>query len=691
MFEWVVDTLPTENFKDFGIAGPNDFIGNDIRIAIQSKLRCPWKNFAPIDYKTRGPIESARIFINNLNDDDKFFIIDNDILYDNTINWNPDLKENDIGVLVQRYDVDGERSPYCHVKIDDNGFVKNMQEKKNIGEHIVLGGYVFGSKKIFEKLFSIFEKSSLSEGEWFMSHLFKIAIETNISVIPIYSHTSVSIGTPDEMDCVLFENRFNVPKLRWVFDLDNTLVTKPEISGKYESVRPNRKVISFVQKLFNTGHHIIINTARGMLSCNEDINTITKNVKPCIELTLKKYDIPYHELILGKPYGDVYIDDKAVNSNDWFGSQECITRSVGYGWDKMVMLDDITDCVTKRNNVCTKKCHYDEYTGYKYYVNNCPEWMKQYTPRIINFDDQLLEIEMEWVDGINVGDMICSGNVTGDVINQIIIFMDRLHNHPCENTLSEINFGHEYLQKLVKRVEMHHDIYKYMNINFNEIETFLREHRPRISLIHGDYWCSNMIWNHATKKLSVLDMRGKIGDILSCCGDSYYDYAKFYQSVLGFDAIVKRKTFIDPLSKNKMLAIIHRYFNDLGIDIDRVQKLACILMVSSLPFHNFDRIAIDMLSTIINDIWPAMINNSTLSQQIKSVFPKAVPVLKYCLDDIIKINTTSSETVIFFEDIDIGTTTTCVKNIHTALFTENSVNDNDDVIKWRYLLRNAKE
>ena len=37
------------------------------------------------------------------------------------------------------------------------------------------------------------------------------------------------------------------------------------------------------------------------------------------ESQLDRWGCKYHQLILGKPNGDVYIDDKGINDNDFFG------------------------------------------------------------------------------------------------------------------------------------------------------------------------------------------------------------------------------------------------------------------------------------------------------------------------------------------------------------------------------------
>jgi len=46
-----------------------------------------------------------------------------------------------------------------------------------------------------------------------------------------------------------------------------------------------------------------------------------KAIEKFYSLTKMQLDIwgcKYHELILGKPSGDIYIDDKGMNANDFF-------------------------------------------------------------------------------------------------------------------------------------------------------------------------------------------------------------------------------------------------------------------------------------------------------------------------------------------------------------------------------------
>src|SRR3954447_16376728 len=93
----------------------------------------------------------------------------------------------------------------------------------------------------------------------------------------------------------------------YCFDLDGTLCTNTE--GEYESARPQPWAIERVNTLRRAGHRILIFTARG--------TTTGIDWRPETERQLAEWGVDYDELILGKPYGDVYIDDKALHADAW--------------------------------------------------------------------------------------------------------------------------------------------------------------------------------------------------------------------------------------------------------------------------------------------------------------------------------------------------------------------------------------
>ena len=95
----------------------------------------------------------------------------------------------------------------------------------------------------------------------------------------------------------------------YCFDLDQTLCLTKET--EYVNSIPIPKRIEKVNKLFHEGHQIIIFTARGSVS-GLDFANLTQS-------QLLAWGVRYHFLLFGKPAADFYIDDKALNSEefDW--------------------------------------------------------------------------------------------------------------------------------------------------------------------------------------------------------------------------------------------------------------------------------------------------------------------------------------------------------------------------------------
>jgi len=94
----------------------------------------------------------------------------------------------------------------------------------------------------------------------------------------------------------------------YCFDIDGTLCTNTE--GAYEHAEPMLDRIVKVNALYEQGHQIILFTARGSTT-GIDWSVVTQQ-------QLTSWGVRYHQLLFGKPFADVFIDDRAVNDKDWF-------------------------------------------------------------------------------------------------------------------------------------------------------------------------------------------------------------------------------------------------------------------------------------------------------------------------------------------------------------------------------------
>lgn len=106
----------------------------------------------------------------------------------------------------------------------------------------------------------------------------------------------------------------------YCFDLDDTICfpnhEAKDSFEKYGKALPCWEIINHIKDLYYNDNEIIIHTARRMLTHNGDLNKIKQDVQEITENWLKEFEVPYNSLIFGKPYADVYIDDKALNVED---------------------------------------------------------------------------------------------------------------------------------------------------------------------------------------------------------------------------------------------------------------------------------------------------------------------------------------------------------------------------------------
>tara|TARA_B100000287_G_scaffold5037_2_gene4932 strand:+ start:10786 stop:11112 length:327 start_codon:yes stop_codon:yes gene_type:complete len=106
--------------------------------------------------------------------------------------------------------------------------------------------------------------------------------------------------------------------MTYVFDIDGTICTST--AGDYENAIPMTERIDKINRLYDEGNKIIFLTARGMGRHNNDLRKAYQEFHNLTIEQLESWGVKYHELYLGKPSGDVYIDDKGEKDEDFFNT-----------------------------------------------------------------------------------------------------------------------------------------------------------------------------------------------------------------------------------------------------------------------------------------------------------------------------------------------------------------------------------
>ncbi|KGB24321.1 putative capsular polysaccharide biosynthesis protein [Acetobacter pomorum] len=109
-------------------------------------------------------------------------------------------------------------------------------------------------------------------------------------------------------------------------DLDDTL-TLTDASKSYSEKKPNIEVVEKLREYKQAGFEIVIQTARNVRTYNGNVGKINANTLPVIIDWLRKHDIPFDEIYVGKPWCGTegfYVDDKAIRPDEFlkYSSEE---------------------------------------------------------------------------------------------------------------------------------------------------------------------------------------------------------------------------------------------------------------------------------------------------------------------------------------------------------------------------------
>lgn len=119
----------------------------------------------------------------------------------------------------------------------------------------------------------------------------------------------------------------------YVFDLDHTLcvpnLDRADLHGRYVEAVPIREMIDMVARLRQEGHTIVIHTARRMLTNKGNVAAVCDEVGQLTVDWLTKHGVRYNDLVFGKPYGDYYVDDKAIRPEELLAAASVSDPSCG--------------------------------------------------------------------------------------------------------------------------------------------------------------------------------------------------------------------------------------------------------------------------------------------------------------------------------------------------------------------------
>ena len=107
--------------------------------------------------------------------------------------------------------------------------------------------------------------------------------------------------------------------MTYCFDIDNTIcITEGFGPDCYKDSEPDVDRISLVNDLYDEGHTIFFLTARGMGRTNNNQQEAHKELYTYTKNQLDSWNVKYHQLFLGKPCADLFVDDRGCLDTDFF-------------------------------------------------------------------------------------------------------------------------------------------------------------------------------------------------------------------------------------------------------------------------------------------------------------------------------------------------------------------------------------
>jgi capsule biosynthesis phosphatase len=567
------------------------------------------KNFPDINFKflcleedTKGASDTVYKMLIHMSKEERikpFFTVDGDTFY--KINIKEIIKKNGNGII---YFKDYHKKPiYSYIQFNEEKKLTKIQEKNKISDNANVGIYIFKDGDTFLEFYKELEELNV-EKEQYISKIFEMMLNKNIEIntFQIKKDNFICLGTPEQVIEFSYNNNTS-DKKRICFDLDNTLVTYPKKKNDYTSCLPIQKNINFLNKLKEEGNYIIIHSARRMKTHNGNLDLVKEDILEITKEQLLKFGIHYDELILGKPYADLYIDDKAINA---FKNLE---KETGFYFKKTGETRNFNSIKFIENKFVEKKSENLNLKGEIFYYKNIPLEIQKFFPKLVSNTDNSYIIEK--IPGITFSDLFVNDLLSEEDLSYLFQIIEEIHNFKFKDE-SQINIYGNYFKKIEKRklkfayhnFEKNFEIFDFLD---RELTRYEKEEIGEKTIIHGDLTFTNIISNKQNSEIKFIDMKGEIGNTNSIYGDKYYDFAKIYHSILGYDFIIKGMEINKEIvSKNKK--IFEEYITKAyGKHIFKeIEILTLSLFVSLIPLHEewkhqkFWKLTLNLFSEISN-------------------------------------------------------------------------------------------
>jgi len=504
---------------------------------------------------SKGAGDTIQQVVRNF-DDRAILCVDCDtILSDTAINKIPSR-----GNMIMSFKDNQKTGLYSYLTIKEDR-ITSIVEKEAISTIANAGVYLFNNKSII-----IENYVENTDGEYYLSKIVTSAIKQNTFTTTDISNEFDCVGTPFQLQN--YCKKLSIKDKVFCFDIDRTLIQDVLLSPN-----PIINNIDYCNYLYDNGAKIILFTARGMLSYNGNIQQIEHNLLPVIKKVIADCNIKHHELIIGKPYADYYIDDKSINSFKDLQKETGVYYAIDNEARQHHKIIIKENCVIKRGDLRNEKYYYDTLPS---------EILNKYYPKVIFATDK--EISLERITSPTYSNLLLCGKLTEKHIIDLLKALYNIHTYSC-NIDKPLDVDWGYNKKVLDRYNDNKDFYIKLGINITDITTLNNiSSDSECSIIHGD-----AVFTNVFDGVKFIDPRGNWCDKQCIFGDRHYDYAKVLQSLYGYDYALKEIN----IEQEYLLKLRNVFFswyigNYPTRSIEQLKNYSKLLMLSMLPLHSED-------------------------------------------------------------------------------------------------------
>lgn len=532
-------------------------------------LRYPAVRTLPIP-DTRGASETIKICVDHFGIEGRVSILDGDTWYEDDVLA---MIRERRGNLVAYFESTTPDPIYSYIRTDGDEIVE-IKEKQKISDKANSGCYVFDDARRLSDAVASMDLDKPSET--YTSQVIAKMMEDGEKFGALKVDNFQILGTPEQV--IAFSKCHAERPKRFCFDLDNTLVTSPRVSGDYSTVEPISDTINYLRSLKSRGHTIIIYTARRMRTHGGNVGAVVADISKVTLDTLERFSIPYDEIHFGKPYAHFYVDDLMVDP------RSDMNKELGFYMEDVAPrhFNKVDKGATFKKTSTNARKLAGEAFYHEWVENKCSEDIRGMFPKMLGHGDGWMETEM--VRGLNFSTLYLNQILKEETLDSLLAVLKRLHEEKESESVfrSYDNFAPKFLSRIamydhrkfglstgiVEKVASHLDL--------------IASEGFRRVMIHGDPVFSNVLLD-GHGEIKLVDMRGSEGDELTVYGHELYDFAKVYQSLCGYDEVLLDKG-VEVSYRRAMIRGFEKRFNDETMK--KIRTITASLFLSLIPLHD---------------------------------------------------------------------------------------------------------